>query len=383
MTVVRELPPAGVLHLVGGISVSDAESLLSCSLRAAFNNDSMLRRMRPVVASALLGTAAHNALASMANAARPENRAANTPKSTTRQVAQEAFDAALCALCDERDAQIADRGPLPGESNERPTELPFYAVTRARLVRFARKRLGDDWLWKWPRPLMHGVNPHPLLSSTSSIAEGPHTEVSLHSSDGRLRGIADSIIVAADNVTIEEFKTGELTHDRVPGWTLQLMLYGYLFEQTYGIRPKTLRVHSIGGATHDIAYDHRVAEAEAERVRCALSTLNEAIGGGALAQDLAAPAQTTCLHCSHRAWCEAYWTSPVPGLVGTDLDGVVAKIDGWKVFLLRSDGSTIVVDFRWYGCLPLQGQRLRLCDARIGRDQTVLADRSTSVWSLR
>jgi len=317
----------------------------------------------------------------MARAARSENRAADTQtKSPTRQIAQETFDAALKALCEKRDIKIAERGPVPGESAEAPEELPFYAIARARFVRFARKRLGDDWLWKSPRPLVHGVSEH---SRSSTIAEGVHAEVPLHSTDGRLRGIADSIVVLSDDVAIEEFKTGELTPQRIPAWTLQLALYGHLYEQKYRVRPSVLRIHSIGGATHEVAYDQRTADAEVERVRTALSTLNDVIGAGVRAQDLAAPTEGACSHCSHRAWCEAYWTSPVPRLAGTDLDGVVTKTDGWKVFLLRSDHTIIVVDFRWYGCLPQQGQHLRVCNARMGRDQALLVDRSTSVWGLR
>jgi hypothetical protein len=375
MTIVRELPAASSLRPIGSVSVSEAEQLMTCRLRVVFNNDPVLRLMRPTLASALLGTAAHNAIASMSNAARGANQeAALAP---TRPIAQQAFDDALRALCERRDEQIATRGILPGECTATADSLPFYAITRSRFSRVARNRFGEQWCWKKPvSSRATGREREP----PERMGIGVHAEVPLHSHDGRLRGIADEIVVNAHDAEIEEFKTGELTPERLPGWTLQLVLYAHLWEQRYQIRPSRLRIRCISGDTHEILCDMRAAHDEAARVLDELSRLNEQIASGARAADLASPSRAACGRCAHRQWCDSYWATS-SARSDNDVDGVVVSISGWRASIATSS-ETAVVDFRWYGSLPSVGARIRICDAKRESNGMVVPEQSSSVWSL-
>jgi RecB family exonuclease len=375
MTIVRELLAASSPRPIGSVSVSEAEQLLTCRLRVVFNNDPVLRSMQPTSAPALLGTAAHNAIASMSNAARDANQeAAPAP---TRLVAQLAFDDALRALCERRDEQIAARGTLPGECIETADRLPFYAITRSRFSRVARNRFGEQWRWKKPVPSRsRGREREP----PELLGIGAHAEVPLHSQDGRLRGIADEIVVSAHGIEIEEFKTGELTPERLPGWTLQLVLYAHLLEERYQVRPSRLRIRCISGDTHEIPCDIRAARDEAARVLGELARLNEQIATGARAADLAAPSRAACARCAHRPWCGSYWATS-SARSDNDVDGVVVSVTGWRAFIATSS-ETAVVDFRWYGSLPLAGARIRICDAKRESNGMVVPERSSSVWSL-
>lgn len=375
MTVVRDLPAASSPRPIGSVSVSEAEQLMTCRLRVVFNNDPVLRSMRPTPASALLGTAAHNAIASMSNAARDANQ--EVAPAPTRLIAQQTFDNALRALCERRDEQIATRGILPGECTEIADSLPFYAITRSRFSRVARNRFGEQWRWKKPVPSRAtGRDREP----PDRLGIGVHAEVPLHSQDGRLRGIADEIVVSMHGAEIEEFKTGELTPERLPGWTLQLVLYAHLLEQRYQIRPSRLRIRCISGDTHEIACDIRAAHDEAARVLDELSRLNEQIAAGARAADLAAPSTAACARCAHRPWCGSYWTTS-SARSDNDVDGVVVSVTGWRASIVTSS-ETAVVDFRWYGSLPSAGDRIRICDARRESNGMVVPERSSSVWSL-
>lgn len=375
MTVVREVPAASSLRPIGSVSVSEAEQLMACRLRVVFNSDPVLRSMRPTPASALLGTAAHNAIASLSSAARDGNEEAIPIP--TRVVAQQAFDAALRAICERRDAQIASRGLLPGECTDAPVALPFYAITRSRFSRVARNRFGEQWRWR--KPVLSRATGRER-EPPEHLGVGVHVEVPLHSQDGRLRGVADEIIVSARDAEIEEFKTGELTPDRLPGWTLQLRLYAHLLEERYQIRPSRLRVRSISGDTHELPCEMPAAHDDAAGVLAELTRLNEQIASGVRAADLAAPSTVACIRCGHRPWCGSYWSTPA-ARSGNDLDGVVASVNGWRASIATSDG-TVLVDFRWYGSTPSTATRIRVCDAKRDTDGTIVLERTSSVWSV-
>lgn len=369
MTTVRELPRLGGLQRMTSLSVSQADQLSLCPLRLLFAGEVTLRQMVPTNSSALLGTAAHTALAGMARATR-RDRVPRT--NATRLVAQSIFDRAVAAVCAQRDADIERRGPLPGESTEEPSRLPFFGLARARFTRFARVRFSEEWMWPDPE-LPHREAERSVVTE---LRAGRNSEVSLSDVDPLLRGIADVIEVGAAS-TIEEFKTGELDAERLPGWTLQLLLYGYLCERKFGVSPSTLRVISLHGAQHEFGYRADVAEAEARRIRDGVAAINERVAAGARHVDLAQPSAKACTHCSHRPWCDAFWQSKrEPGTA----EGLVTKLDGWKV-TLESNGLSVVIDFKWHGALPALGQRLRILGLRTLNEANSV-DRTSAVWSV-
>ncbi|HEY4243694.1 MAG TPA: PD-(D/E)XK nuclease family protein [Kofleriaceae bacterium] len=369
MTTIREIPHLGGLRRISSLSVSQADQLSLCALRLLLASDIGLRQMIPANSPALLGTAAHNALAGMARATR-RDRMSRTD--STRLIAQSMFDEALAALCGQRDAEIQRRGPLPGESTEAPSRLPFYGLARARFTRFARARFGE--VWAWPEPELPRREAE--RSNVTELRSGRNSEVSLSDTDPLFRGIADVIDVGSVSA-IEEFKTGELDAERLPGWTLQLLLYGYLCERKFGVRPSTLRVISLHGAEHEFGYQPELAEAEAQRIRDGVAAINDRVLAGAGHVELAQPSAEACAHCAHRPWCDAFWLSKrEPGTT----DGVVTKLDGWKV-TLESNGLSTVIDFKWHGSLPAAGQRLRILGVRTQADANSV-DRTSAVWSV-
>jgi hypothetical protein len=366
---IRDLPRLSPFRLVVSLSVSDASHLLSCPLRVAFRNDPTLRALRPTASSALLGTAAHEAVAAMGRAVSSNGAHATR---ATKEVARESYDAALRRLCEKRDETIRSRGALPGESTEGAEQLPYYALTRARFVRFCRQRFGDEWTFG---PPLWSLN-RDARGDDRNVRIGTRSEVSLHEDNGVLRGIADAVVVDERGSLIEEFKTGDMTEEHLEAWTMQLQLYGHLYERRFGAAPRLLRIHAIGNETRDVPFDSALAQTLANRVLEALQELDEKIDRGTSAAELARPQPALCASCPNRAWCAPYWSSASHG--DGDLDGVVVATDGWKVSIDQG-GTERTVDFRWYGVLPSIGARIRILGARVVDGATSL-NRNSSVW---
>lgn len=156
------------------------------------------------------------------------------------------------------------------------------------------------------------------------------------------------------------------------------MLYAHLFHEQTGSPPRTLRIVSLHGATHERRYEARDASDAARRASDALSDLNAAICRGATPVDLARPSAETCRHCTHRPWCDAYWTARPCG--DADVEGIVRSADGWCTTIVDR-GVAIDVDFRSFATVPSVGERLRICDTRPQGNRKAVA-RTSLVWSV-
>lgn len=372
MSTIRDVPVLRPAQRITSVFVSQADYLSRCPLRLVLGNDGLLRALTPTLATAILGSAAHDAIAWMSRAARA---AAAGDSRTTRNVAQEAFDRALELLCVRRDEQIAERGSVPGECTEPARRLPFYGLARARFVRLARVTFGDEWRWAEPKPAAAGEGP-----SQPVLRPGRNSEVPLHQPTGFLRGIADVIEVNDDGTAIEELKSGELEETRLPAWKLQLLLYGYLCDLSFGVEPKLLRIVSLHGGKYEFAYDPALAKNEVARLTAARDSVNESIAAGARFADLAKPSPDVCTHCSQRIWCAAYWNSEVSSTVTGDAAGNVSTVDGWRVTISPAHGSSVSIDFRWYGVVPNRGDVVRISGLRTPEDGQLVADQTTAVW---
>jgi hypothetical protein len=111
----------------------------------------------------------------------------------------------------------------------------------------------------------------------------------------------------------------------------------------------------------------------------ALRDLNARIASGASAEELARPSTLDCVHCSHRPWCEAYWTSHVSSSSEGDIEGTVIDSRGWEIEILVATG-TVRVNCKALGITPAVGAQVRICSARSTVDGTLLCDRTTSAW---
>lgn len=376
MTALPVLPAIGAFKSVPRVSASQAERLRACPLRFVLDQDPGLRRMQPYSAAAIVGTAAHAALAALIRALGGAPRA-ETAKST-RALARQAFDAALALECRRRDRGIAARGELPGDSMDAPSALPFYGMTRARFSRFAEERFGAEW--PWPEPSVGDRH-----SSGSREAREPVRELEpefrIASADGSLVGIADVIERSDGRVVIEELKSGEATPERLASWRLQLQINAHLYFERYGRAPDLLRVMSLSDGTREFPYESAEGAKVAAELRNALAAVNARIGSGATAAELAKPSAAECGSCPHRPWCEPYWETA--GESDTDAEGTVIATDGWIATLQTARGAAARVDLRASAVTLSAGMQVRICGARRDQEGTLRCTRTTSVWRVR
>lgn len=373
MTALPVLPVVNAFNSVTHVSASQAERLLACPLRFVLDQNPALRRMQPYSAAAIIGTAAHAALASMIRALGGAQRAEAV--SSTRALARHAFDAALALECRRRDRVIAARGELPGDSMEPPSAMPFYGMTRARFSRFAEERFGTEWLW--PEP---SIGERPAVTAARQTADPVRElepEFRITSADGSLVGVADVIERSDGRVVIEELKSGEATPERLASWRMQLQINAHLYFERFGRAPDLLRVTSLSDGTREFAYESTEGAKLASQVRGALAAVNTRIGSGAAAAELARPSATECCSCPHRPWCEPYWVTA--GESDTDTEGTVIATDGW-IATLETARGTARVDLKASAVTLSAGMHVRLCGTRRDQDGTLRCGRTTSVW---
>jgi hypothetical protein len=367
------LPVINAFNSVPHVSASQAERLLACPLRFVLDQDPALRRMQPCSAAAIVGTAAHAALAALIRAfgGAPRAEAAGH----TRALARQAFDAALALECRRRDRLIAARGELPGDCMEAPSAVPFYGMTRARFSRFAEERFGAEWLW--PEPSV-GERP---TGTAAREARDPVRELEpefrIASADGSMVGIADVIERSGGGVVIEELKSGEVTPERLASWRLQLQINAHLYFERFGRAPDLLRVISLSDGTREFAYESTEGAKVAAQLRDALAAVNARIGSGATAAELARPSAPECCSCPHRPWCEPYWETA--GESDADTEGTVIATDGW-IATLQTARGTVRVDLKASAVTLSTGSHVRLCGARRDQNGTLRCGRTTSVW---
>jgi len=374
MDTLPKRPQIGALKSADHVSASAAARLLACPLSFAFDADTDLRRWKPFLAPALLGTAAHVALAALVRCR--DSGIVFASNNRTRDVARQTFEEALAEVCRVRDVKIDERGPLSGENVEPPAHLPFYAMTRARVARFAEERFGERW--PWTKPTIRPENFQQKGGPQPRRDGGP--ELPLRSRDGLIRGSADAVNRNGSDIIIEEFKTGEATPERLGAWKHQLLIYAHLYREQFGCSPTILRVQSLRGPAHEFAcVDREAANAGQITIR-AFSDLNNQIANGAGPEALARPSAEVCVHCSHRVWCEPYWSAFAPGSEGADAEGTIVSVDGWEADLLRPTGDVTRVSFKALRITPRSGVRIRICGARVEADGKLACHRATSVW---
>ena len=378
MIPIRTIPALAGLRPVGQVTASESERLALCPLRFVLDRDPALRGLQPFTAAAILGSAAHSSLASLIRA--EAAGVLSGQEHSTRAIARTGFDESLSRECARRDRAIAERGPLPGDSTEEPASTPFYAMTRARFVRFASQRFGETWRWaqRAAAERAGGQGPRAELPVSHAIA----AELRLASRDGLVVGIADSVDRRNGQVAIEEFKTGEATPDRLGSWKQQLLIYAHLYLEHYGTAPSQLRIYSLPSGPHEFTFDESEGRAAADAARAALQSLNQRLAAGAKAADLAQPAAAACTFCPHRPWCEPYWRAGMPGSNGADLEGTAAEVDGWAADMVLAGGSRARIDFKGVRVRPIAGARMRVCGTFRSADGSLRTGTATSVWRL-
>lgn len=147
-------------------------------------------------------------------------------------------------------------------------------------------------------------------------SQGP--EIRLRSLDGRLSGVADVVSRRGDEVEIRDFKSGRVlagTGELEPAYRSQLLLYGVMYEDMFGIWPKHLVIDPLVRPAIEVPADRLEAHKVVGDVYEAMNLFNAAIEGQTL-RSLAAPAPGTCTFCSHTLRCEPFWRRVDPSWDG-------------------------------------------------------------------
>ena len=170
-------------------------------------------------------------------------------------------------------------------------------------------------LWKIKAREVTARTPIDILR-VDDPSQGP--EVRLKSRDGRLVGVADVVIRREGGVEIRDFKSGRvLAHngELEPAYRSQLLLYGVMYQEMFGIWPKRLVIDPLVRQPIDVPADPLAAETVVADVYAAMDAFNAAVEDETL-DSLAAPAPGTCTFCRHTIRCEPFWRHVDPSWNG-------------------------------------------------------------------
>jgi hypothetical protein len=135
-------------------------------------------------------------------------------------------------------------------------------------------------------------------------------EVRLSSADGKLVGTADVVTRHGDRVEIRDLKSGRTLDeagDVSEPYRIQLLLYGLMYEDSFGLWPSRLVIDPIVRPEVEIEPDHAQAIRYRATVLDAMSAFEGALSSGDI-ESLAKPSATTCRFCPHVSRCRPFWS---------------------------------------------------------------------------
>lgn len=260
------------------VSPSDAVSLLECPLRQAFADDPERREEVPPSSAQVIGTAVHRLLEQAARGLTPD-----------REAAEREWELAL-------DEAIGGAAAIA----EPPVSWPYFALKRAKAIRFAVEMGGKA-----------SAAPGRETKGLGSLDDAPLLERALTARGGRLRGRID-VVHPGPPKWIEDYKTGLVedsqTHEPKRAYWLQMQLYAVLEHERDGVWPERARLTPLGGSPVDIEIDPDEADQTADEVLEALDRYQDAVTGGTVGE-LGRPAPETCRYCDFAVRCRAFWAA--------------------------------------------------------------------------
>ena len=262
---------------INEISPSLANELLSCQLRVGFARDPVHKVWRRSNTYSALGLAAH----SLTEAAFKLNDWPDDP---------DALRELLSALWDEetedQTAKLA-KAWAPA-SPPPPLEWPGYALTRARTIRRAAKRL----------------RAHTPKRSNSAVGTG--VEIELRDTGSALFGRADRIEQDGPSTCVVDLKTGLHQEEPTALQRRQLLLYAVLVHRTSGQWPSSIAVEDASGNRFSQSLDPDEAEATLTEALSATESFNAAVKSSSLVSG-ADPDPERCRWCDFRIICGPFW----------------------------------------------------------------------------
>ncbi len=177
-------------------------------------------------------------------------------------------------------------------------------------------------------------------------------EVAVSTSDGRVRGRIDAIVIDSGGPVVRDYKSGVIFdigagkgHVLKEAYRIQLRMYAALYAETAGRWPVRLEVVPIRGTPEGVAFDPDSCNALVEAASALLETVNEAIRqestAGHIQEMLARPQPETCAHCPFRPGCRPYRTARAAGGEGWPHD-VWGRLT--SIVTLGRGGAMIEVD---------------------------------------
>jgi hypothetical protein len=187
-------------------------------------------------------------------------------------------------------------------------------------------------------------------------------EQTIVSADGQVVGRPDRVEEADNHACVVDMKTGRRI-DAVASEAerRQLLFYAYLWHDRTGAWPDQGVIETAEGVRIEVELLPAEANEVVSAVVAARERLNQQIAEGTPLEQLGEPSDESCPRCPFRVVCPAYWrvAGPSPEPRGTDVRGVVERLEGGAVATLRVREGTIPEDVVRVRGLERQQQALR------------------------
>lgn len=210
-----------------------------------------------------------------------------------------------------------------------------------------------------------------LVEELSSLPRGRRLpEQELFSSDRKIRGTADLILLADDgSATIIDHKTGGVDQDDVGHggrYEQQILLYVAIARDS-GISATKAEIRPLGRRPVPVELSDASVAAVLVEAHAQMRRYNDAVAQDR-ALDLATPSESSCGWCPFLLECPAVWVDPAPDLgelavVEGDVETLQVLASSLALALRNADGCVTVTgaprtDVR--GREPVPGDRIRV-----------------------
>ena len=151
---------------------------------------------------------------------------------------------------------------------------------------------------------------------TRRVAPGDRFELWVSSTDGRIGGYIDQVLISPSGAILRDYKSGQIFEGgpRSPrtvktSYEVQLKLYAALYFSMTGSWPARLELVPIQGSTQEVPFAPHECEALLEEALAAVCRVSDVIAGSSThdAESLLAnPGDRQCSMCAFRPGCDAY-----------------------------------------------------------------------------
>ena len=191
--------------------------------------------------------------------------------------------------------------------------------------------------WKLQPPCVEmadDLDSYAAANGRFPLEQGTHFEIELRHPGIKWRGFADLIELHDDFCTIEDFKSGEPSHDHL----LQLQIYALLWSHDEELNPARTAIDRLvicyPNGDRIVPYNKKDGDKLAQELQARTDAVRKAVSGPNSKANLHAE---RCSKCDVRHLCSDYWTRDRPASVGgasaerVQLDDVQLTLQSRKV----------------------------------------------------